>query len=59
MEHTSNINRYQTTIKELNDDVSLINENIRKEKLALKDKIAQREKIENWDIQDSGIDFYE
>ena len=36
MEHTSNINRYQTTIKELEDDVSLINENIRKEKLALK-----------------------
>ena len=32
---------------------------LKKEKLALKDKITQREKTENWDIQDSGIDFYE
>lgn len=32
---------------------------LKKEKLALKDKIAWREKVENWDIQDSGIDFYE
>ena len=46
--------RETTRVQDHKDELTML----KKEKLALKDKIAWREKTADWDISDSGGDFY-